>query len=143
MNRNNMNTNNPSSTAKSGGRKLRNDIIFISALLAVLICLGLGFYFLRPAGDVAVVTVDGEIYGTYPLDTDVVVEIRTGEGGEQLNRLVIKDGKAYVETASCPDGICSGHKPVYRKGESIVCLPHKVVVTVKSAEAQDQPDIVV
>lgn len=143
MNRNNMNTNNPSSTAQSGGRKLRNDIIFISVLLAVVISLGLGFYYLRPAGDVVVVTVDGEVWGTYPLDTDVVVDIRTGENGAQLNRLVIKDGRAFVESASCPDGICAGHKPVHKTGQSIVCLPHKVVVTVKAADSQNEPDIIV
>ena len=90
-----------------------------------------------------VVTVDGVEYGRYPLHTDTAVEIRTGENGEQRNLLVIQDGKAYVENASCPDGICAGHRPINKTGESIVCLPHKVVVTVKSAEAQDQPDIVV
>ena len=138
-----MNQNNASSTAKSGGRKLRNDIIFIATLLAVVICLGLGIYLLRPEGDFVVVTVDGVEYGRYPLHTDTTVEIRTGENGEQRNLLVIQDGKAYVENASCPDGICAGHRPINKTGESIVCLPHKVVVTVKSAEAQDQPDIVV
>lgn len=143
MNRNNMNQNNASSTAKSGGRKLRNDIIFIATLLTVVICLGLGIYFLRPAGDCVVVTVDGVEYGTYPLHTDTTVDIRTGENGEQHNRLVIKEGKAYVESASCPDGICAGHRPINKTGESIVCLPHKVVVTVRTADAQDQPDIVV
>ncbi len=143
MNPYNMNTSNTSSTAKSGGRKLRNDIIFISGLLAVLICLGLGVYFLRPTGDEVVVTVDGEVRGTYPLDTDVTVDIRTGQNGEQLNRLVIKDGKAWVEVASCPDGICAGHSPISRQGQSIVCLPHKVVVTVKKTEQQNEPDIVV
>lgn len=138
-----MNTNNTSSTAKSGGRKLRNDIIFISGLLAVLICLGLGVYFLRPTGDEVVVTVDGEVWGTYSLDTDVTVDIRTGQDGEQLNRLVIKDGKAWVEVASCPDGICAGHNPISRQGQSIVCLPHKVVVTVKKTEQKNEPDIIV
>ena len=77
------------------------------------------------------VTVDGEEYGTYPLSEDAEVEIRTGKNGEQLNRLVIKDGVAYVETATCPDGICAAHKPISRDGESIICLPHKVVVAVE------------
>ena len=145
MNRNNhMNTNTQSSTAiQGGGRKLRNDIIFIGALLLVLICLGLGFYFLRPAGDAVTVSVDGEIYGTYTLSKDIVVDIVTGENGENLNRLVIKDGKAYVESASCPDGICAGHRPIDKVGQSIVCLPHQVVITVTSQQKSEGPDIVV
>ena len=57
--------------------------------------------------------------------------------------MYIKDGKAYVETATCPDGICAGHSPIHREGESIVCLPHRVVITVISASPEQGPDIVV
>jgi hypothetical protein len=73
---------------------------------------------------------------------DLTLPIHTGEGGEQVNVLVIKDGEAYVQSASCPDGICAAHKPISRQGESIVCLPHRVVVTVQCTEQQNAPDIV-
>ena len=66
-------------------------------------------------------------------------DVYTEDGGH--NRLVIKDGKAWVEEASCPDGICAAHKPIHREGESIVCLPNKVVVTVVTAEGGDNPDV--
>ena len=70
---------------------------------------------------------------------DRVEDIHTGKDG--LNRLVIKDGKAWVETASCPDGICAAHKPIHREGESIVCLPNKVVITVSTATAATNPTL--
>ena len=89
------------------------------------------------------VTVDGKTYGTYSLTEEVRVEIRTGKSAEELNVLVIKDGQAYVESATCPDGICAGHKPISREGESIVCLPHKVVITVYTTDTEETPDIVV
>jgi len=130
-------------TAKNGGRLFRNDVIFIAALLVVVSLCGLCFYLFRGEGDKVVVTVDGTEYGTYSLAEDVRVEIRTGAEDEELNVLVIKDGQAYVETATCPDGICAGHKPISREGESIVCLPHKVVITVYTTEEKDAPDIVV
>ena len=130
-------------TASNGGRLFRNDVIFIAALLLFVSALGLCFYLLRGEGDRVVVTVDGTEFGTYSLAEDVRVEIRTGAQEEELNVLVIKDGVAYVETATCPDGICAGHKPVSREGESIVCLPHKVVITVYATEEEDAPDIVV
>ncbi len=130
-------------TAKSGGRLFRNDVIFIVALLVLVSVCGLCFYLFRGEGDKVVVTVDGKEFGTYSLAEDVTVEIRTGEQKEELNLLVIKDGQAYVETATCPDGICAGHKPIKREGESIVCLPHKVVITVYATEEKDAPDIVV
>ena len=130
-------------TAKNGGRLFRNDVIFIAALLLIVSLCGLCFYFFRGEGDKVVVTVDGKTFGTYSLATDTKVEIRTGAEGEELNVLVIKDGQAYVETATCPDGICAGHKPISREGESIVCLPHKVVITVYATEEEETPDIVV
>ncbi len=133
----------PTPTAKNGGRLFRNDLIFIAVLLLVVSGIGLCFYLFRGEGDKVVVTVDGKQYGTYSLTEDVTVEIRTGEAGEELNVLVIKDGQAYVEKATCPDGICAGHKPISREGESIVCLPHKVVITVYTTEEKDAPDIVV
>ena len=130
-------------TAKSGGRLFRNDVIFIVVLLLVVTTLGLCFYLFRGEGDMVVVTVDGKEFGRYSLSEEVTVEIRTGAQGEELNLLVIKGGQAYVETATCPDGICAGHKPIKRDGESIVCLPHKVVITVYTSEEKDAPDIVV
>ncbi len=39
--------------------------------------------------------------------------------------------------ADCPDGICANHKPIHKTGESIICLPHKVVVTVISDKSND------
>lgn len=124
-------------------RLFRNDLIFIAALFVLVSVAGLWFYFSHGEGDEVVVTVDGEIFGAYPLSGDITVEIRTGEQKQELNLLVIKDGKAYVETATCPDGICAGHKPISRKGESIVCLPHRVVITVHGADTKEEPDIIV
>ena len=114
-------------------------MIFISALLLVIVIIGVGFFLFRKEGSTVTVTVDGKALGTYSLSENRVVDIVTGD--EELNRLVIQDGCAYVETATCPDGICSSHRPISRKGESIVCLPHKVVITV--TDTQDEgPDIV-
>lgn len=122
-------------------RKIRNDLILIGGLLIVLVIAGLMFWLLRGDGDAVVVEVDGKPYGTYPLAVDRTVEIRTGDGGKDVNVLVIKDGKAYVESANCRDGICAAHKPVSKQGESIVCLPHKVVITVKLLQGGITPDI--
>ena len=121
-------------------RLRRNDVIFIAALLLVVAVAGACLYFFRGEGDTVTVSVDGTNIATYPLNVDRVEDIHTGTDG--LNRLIIRDGKAWVETASCPDGICAAHKPIHRSGESIVCLPNKVVVTVQKADATDQPDVI-
>jgi hypothetical protein len=122
-----------------GKSKAKNDMIFIAVLLALILAFG-GFYILsRGEGDTVRVTVGGELYGEYPLSQDTTVEIRNGEN---LNLLIIEGEKARVETASCPDGICVSHKPISRDGESIICLPNEVVVSVHKTET-DAPDIIV
>lgn len=121
------------------GRKIKNDIIFIAVLVLISALVGLGFYLFREGGDTVRVTVDGELYGEFSLDEDRTVEI-TSHGG--YNVLVIKDGEAHVDSASCPDGICVAHKPISRSGESIVCLPNKVVITAVEQNGEDTPDII-
>ncbi len=126
--------------AAPDGRRRRNDWIFILSLLLIVSLAGVALFFLRGEGDTVIVTVEGEIYGTYPLDRDITVEIRTGY--EERNVLVIREGKARVEEATCPDGICAAHKPISREGESIVCLPHRVVITVHAENGDQEPDII-
>ena len=121
-------------------RKTKNDIIFIAALLVVFSVVGLIYFFARAQGNTVTVTVDGELFGEYSLAEDRTVEIRVGDN---LNILVIENGEARVTDASCPDGICSAHKPISRDGESIVCLPNRVVVTVCVRGEAESPDIIV
>ena len=123
-------------------RHIRNDIILVAVLFFLAAVGGIYLFFFREEGSSVTVTIDGEIYGVYSLAENRTEDIYTGEGNEHFNRLVISDGKAFVEKASCPDGICSDHSPVFRDGESIVCLPNKVVVTVNADKTEASPDAV-
>ena len=134
-----QNTNEAMPTAKRGGHTVKNDVIFILALLVTVSILGLIYYLIGGEGDKVIVTVGGEFYAEYSLSDDITVEIKTDIGS---NTLLISNGEARITDASCPDGICEGHKPVSRSGESIVCLPNKVVVTVEKT-ATDDPDLVI
>ena len=116
----------------------RHDILFIAVLLFLCAAAALGLYVFRENGDTVTVSIDGQLYAEYPLTEDRVVEL-ISDGG--FNRLVIEDGYAYVEEASCPDGICSSHRPISHNGESIICLPNKVVIEIHRRE-QNQPDII-
>jgi hypothetical protein len=128
--------------AQSGGRRFKNDIILIGVLLLALLLVGGSVLLFQKPGDTVVVTIDGRVMGEYPLSQDLTLPIYTGEGGEQVNVLVIKNGEAFVESASCPDGICASHKPISHEGQSIVCPPHRVVVSIRRAAEQSGPDIV-
>ena len=126
-------------TRTAGRRRLRNDLILIAILLALTVAVGLAFYFLREEGGSVRVTVDGEEWGVYSLATDRQVEIRTEKG---TNLLVIRAGSAYIDCADCPQSICADHKPISRAKQSIVCLPHGVVVTVQGKSAGQTVDLI-
>ena len=120
------------------GKKLKNDLIFLSVLLLLVGSFAIGYFLFRPEGDTVTVTVGGEFYGEYSLGEDRTVAIRT-ENGENI--FVICDGKVFMESASCPDGICEKHRAIFRDGDSIICLPNQVVITVDSSN-EEAPDIV-
>ena len=82
--------------------------------------------------------IDGKETASYPLSADFQTTIQIGE---ETNLLVIRDGKAMVQEASCPDGICVRHRPISKVGETIVCLPHQLVVKVVSS-GENQVDSV-
>ena len=117
----------------------KNDIIFILSLLSFLLLIGLLMLSFSKNGDTVTVKIDKQIFGIYPLDKDRTVEIRTEHS---FNLLIINDGRAYIKKADCPDGICVAHRPISKSGESIICLPNKVVVTI-TAEHENHPDIVI
>lgn len=118
-------------------RKIRKrDMLFL--LVTAVVCMALlGYYYLGHGdkGAIAVVTVDGEVYGEYQLDEDQVVEIK--KDGKVTNTLTIADHKADMTDADCPDLLCVHQKAISKDGETIVCLPNKVVITVKSNEKSD------
>jgi len=124
---------------QKNGRKIKNDIILVSVLVGIILLAILGILLFRKSGSTVKVTVDGKLFGEYSLAEDKTVEIKSDRG---TNLLVIRDGKAHIERASCPDGICSSHKPISYSGESIICLPNKVVVEVTSTQQENQPDII-
>lgn len=109
----------------------RNDRILIVAALLVAL-LGFAWISLRQSeGGNAVVLVDGEEYASYPLGQDGEYRIETDRGS---NLLVIKNGAADMTEADCPDKLCVKQKAVDKDGETIVCLPHRVVVEIQAEE---------
>ena len=112
----------------------RNDAILIAVLLVLGGTLALFLWVTRQTGGYVSVQVDGEVLMELPLSQDVWIVL--GEG-EHTNTLVIENRRARVVEATCPDQICVNQWPVQYEGESIVCLPHKLVVTVKGGQAND------
>lgn len=73
-------------------RMKKKDITFLAVVFIGLAGIAAGFYLThQDTGASVEVTVDGAIYGTYPLDVDKEIPIQ--KDGKTTNLLVIKDGK--------------------------------------------------
>lgn len=74
------------------------------------------------------VRVDGKLVRTVSLDDDGEYRIDGSDSG--YNILVVKNGSAYVKEADCPDRLCVKQGKVSGEGETVICLPHKVVIEI-------------
>lgn len=116
----------------------KKDIILAAAVLAAAVVLLLVYQVQHNSergesiGGVLEITVDGELYGVYPLDQNQEINVVSSYG---KNTVVIEDDTAYVTEADCPDKICVGMQKISRDGEMICCLPHRLILTVRGTES--------
>lgn len=89
----------------------------------------------RQQGSMVTVSVDGQQVGTYPLEENLSQPI-SGYDSFTLT-LVIDGGKAYVSGSTCPDLICQHHAPISKVGEQIVCLPGRVVISIRGTDGKE------
>ena len=114
------------------------DLILVLLIIAVSAA-SLGVrYLTRTEGGRAVVTADGIETAEYPLNEDLEVDIQTPQG---VNHLVIRNGTASVTDADCPDRLCVHQADIRFQGETIVCLPHKLVVKIENGEEAALDDV--
>ena len=45
--------------------------------------------------------------------------------------------------ADCADRYCMAYKPISKSGETIICLPHRLVVEVAGDRESQLPDVIV
>jgi hypothetical protein len=101
------------------------------------------------AGDKVIIESGGDLYATYSLAEDQTVIVPapkqvkmdapdTEDKYDYYNIVEIKDGMVTVTEASCRNQVCVKHSPVSRSGESIVCLPNRLVVRIDSGSGKNK-----
>ncbi len=111
-------------------RKFRNDGILAAVIVIIAVAVLLLINLTKVEGNSVVVKIDGVETQRFSLEENIEFEIKTGKNDENYNVLVIEDRKARIVDADCPDGICEESGPVFNVGETIICLPHKVVIEI-------------
>lgn len=109
----------------------KNDRIFLGILCAVcLLVFAVIWLFPGRDGSYVVISRGGEEMMRCFLSENCTIPIQD-DRGKVTNVLEIKDGKAKMKEADCPDGLCLHQKAISIVNETIVCLPNRVVVTVE------------
>lgn len=107
--------------------------------LMVIICIILSVVVLlivRPhtSSDYVLITKNKHEYGRYDLRIDQKIPI------DDQNTLQIKNHKIKMIQATCPDKLCIKQGAISKKGQSIICLPHKLIIEVISGDEDQQDD---
>ena len=118
-------------------KKRRADLIVIASLLLLALALYLILGALRTVGGEVVVRVDGVETERHALTADGTYPLNGGS-----NILVIGEGQAWLNEANCPDLLCVRQGKIRYTGQSIICLPNRLTVTVEGGEP-DEVDAVV
>lgn len=84
-------------------------------------------------GSMVVVEINGEVVKKVSLNEDSTFALDF-DGGE-YNFIEIKDGHVRITQSTCRDQICVNTPAISQVGQSIVCLPHKLVIRI---EGNDQ-----
>ncbi len=123
----------------------KRDIVLLIVILAAALVIFFAFRVAhRESGAQVKVTVDGEVYGIYDLNSgdEKAFAVDITIDGSVTNTLVIQDGKADMTQADCPDKLCVHQRAISKAGETIVCLPNKVVAEVIGDSGEPEFDAI-
>ena len=94
-------------------------VVLILALLATAL-----YFILAPSqGRTAEIYVKGDLVATVRLDHYEKLHV------DGLV-VVVEEGSIHVEDSDCPDKICEKVGRISKEGQTIVCLPNKVVIKI-------------
>ena len=118
----------------------KQDIVLLAVMLAGVLLLGAFLMLTRKSGAEVIVKVAGKQVATFSMNKNTKYTIHGVNGG--TNELIIEDGQVWLEEASCPDKLCVHQGKMQYSGQSIICLPNKVSVTIQDENDTNGVDVV-
>ena len=102
----------------------KGDFLIIGTVAAIFILSVVFIFSFSNQGSRVVIKQNNEIIYNQSINQNDTVD--TGS-----NIVIIKDGVVFMNEADCKNQICVKSGKISKKGESIVCLPNKVIVEIK------------
>lgn len=116
--------------ALSMQRKIRLFEILIICIIVILsVFLFLLYRIFSHDGKTAVITVDSEVINTINLEAEKNLTFKLY--GHEDVIIELKDGQIRVLSSDCPDKICVNRGFISQVGESIICLPNKLIIEIR------------
>ena len=101
----------------------KGDFIIIAVVVMAFIVSAFAFLSFDEASRV-IIKQDNKIVYDQSIDQNATFD--TGS-----NLVVVQDGAVFIKQADCKNQDCVMHGKITKKGESIICLPNKVIVEIE------------
>lgn len=100
-------------------------------LLLLIIVIGVASMIIvsraKEGSGLVVIEKSGKLYGKYSLNQDIRIPLDVD--GEH-NLIIIKDGEVKMQESNCQGQDCVRIGSISQSGQSIVCLPHRLLVKI-------------
>ncbi len=118
----------------------KRDIIVILLILFLSLFMALFAKKLKSNEDGSYLRIElnGKEYGRYPLNKDKTFKIKIDE--DEYNVVEIKNKEVRMKEANCRDLLCTHMPSIKKVGETIVCLPHRLILEIISSDDKKNDD---
>lgn len=112
----------------------KRDIVLAAVLLILDITGVLIVKYGLKSGNTADIYIDDKLVQTIDMSVDDEYTFQTDKGS---NTVEVRNGAVSMKSADCPDKVCVRMGTKNRNGETITCLPHKLVIEVHGGQEQE------
>lgn len=109
----------------------RRDFIFTAGIVfLIILCFLLRSVLYHGEAVYLEISHDGTLISRIRLSELEGQELRIDCSDGGYNLLCIENGGVFIREADCENGDCIRQGTIHHTGESIICLPHKLTVTI-------------
>ena len=103
---------------------------FLLVALLLTLCFT-PIFFIGQSGKTAEISINGVVDYVLKLDEETTITL------ENIGTVIVKDGKIHIENTTCNDHSCEKTGEIYRSGQSIICLPNRLVIRISGNSEVD------
>lgn len=123
----------------------KGDKLILSFIVLITVAGFLGTYFYRSfnktKSKIAVIKQDGKVIKRINLsNVKENEELTISNGDKHYNKIQITNNAIYISEADCPDQVCVKTGAVSEPGDTIVCLPNKLIIAIEGEKVNNDVD---